>query len=97
MTSQAMRLCLVLLLLAQAGCAYMDPYTRPGAWRPTGVVSRDLAVMVASPADLVRGRGDDGADAPLAANAVTKLWQGNPKPLPATNSQSGGGGAQGGS
>src|ERR1700722_18591537 len=45
-----------LLLLALAGCAQTDPYTRPGAWRPNGANDANLRAMVVVPSDLVLAR-----------------------------------------
>ena len=92
----------LLALLPVAACQQMDPYTRSGMWQPSGVVDRNFAAQVANPADLVRGQAARGANSPMASAAVTRWWQGQAKPLPATTSQSttvapsnGGGGAGG--
>ena len=82
-----MRLILLLLLLP-AACADMDPVYRPGDWLPGGSNSRNLAAMLAEPSDMWQGRGTTaGADMPLAANAVTRLWEGKAKRLPSASSQ----------
>jgi hypothetical protein len=75
------------LLLALAACAELDPYSRVGTWQPEGVNDRNLAAMVANPADLLRGHGASGADSPLAIAAANRLFAGRPKPLPDANSQ----------
>ena len=73
----------VLGLLLLSGCAATDPFHRPGAWRPEGVNQANIAAMVARPADLLRGRDAGGTDSPLAAAAVTRLWEGSPSPAAA--------------
>jgi len=70
----------VLGLLLLSGCAATNPFHRPGAWRPEGVNQANIAAMVARPADLLRGRDAGGTDSPLAAAAVTRLWEGSPPP-----------------
>jgi type IV pilus biogenesis protein CpaD/CtpE len=57
-------------------------------WLPVGVNSRNLAAMVVNPDDLVQGRGNTGADSPLAINAVTRLMDGKLKPLSGSGSMS---------
>ncbi len=74
---------LLLILLALAGCAQMDPYERAGTWQPGGVNDRNLDAMVTNPADLLRGHGDSGAQPQLATIAVDRLLAGAPQPLPA--------------
>ncbi len=65
-----------------AGCT-IDPFDRPGVWRPGGVNDANLAVMAADPNDLVRGHGEVGADGQLATAPVTRLREDRVKPLPA--------------
>ncbi len=79
---------LLLLLLLPAACAQTDPFYRAGDWTPQGANARNLAAMLAEPSDMVRGRGDTGADSPLAIAAVTRLMNGKPKPLANATSQS---------
>ena len=69
--------------LSVSGCDYLgDPYARPGTWTPTGVNTANLQAMVAVPADLQSGRGDDTALGQTAAAAVQRLREGKVKPLP---------------
>lgn len=81
-----MRILLLLLPLALTACASNEPYERQGTWHNTGINDANLAAMVANPADLQRGRQSQEPDSPLAIDAVTRLWAGKPKPLPATTS-----------
>ena len=77
------RAALALLTLGLlAGCT-IDPFDRPGVWRPGGVNDANLAVMAADPNDLVRGHGEAGADGQLATAPVTRLREDRVKPLPA--------------
>jgi hypothetical protein len=76
-----------LLLLAPAACTEMNPDTRSGIWHPTGVNARNLAAMMANPADAIYGRGAPDTDSKLAISAVERLMEGKPKPLPQTASQ----------
>jgi hypothetical protein len=78
---------LLLLLLLPAACAQTDPFYRPGDWSPQGASARNLAAMLAEPSDMVRGRGDPGANSPLAIAAVTRLMEGKVKPLPTASTQ----------
>lgn len=64
------------------GCT-IDPFDRPGVWRPGGVNDANLAVMAADPHDLVQGHGEAGADGQLATAPVTRLREDRVKPLPA--------------
>ena len=70
------------LLLAGAGCAVTDPLLREGLWHPTGANEANLALMVASPSDLVQGVAAPGADGHAAARAVQRLRQDRVRPLP---------------
>ena len=79
------------LLLSLASCAEVDPYTTGGVWQPAGINARNIATMTINKGDLIRGRGAKGSDATLSASAVTRLWEGNTKPLPAVSSRSVGG------
>ena len=69
-------------MLAVAGCAQVDPYTRADMWQPSGDNDRNLAAMVDHPADLVRGHGDNTPQPQLATDAVSRLLAGTPTPLP---------------
>lgn len=77
----------VLAILGLAGCSQADPFTREGMWQPEGVNSRNLAAMVANPADLRRGHGDPGFPGARAAAAVTRLQLGKTVPLPALSAE----------
>jgi hypothetical protein len=79
---------LLLLLLLPAACAQTDPVYRPGDWLPQGTNARNISAMLAEPTDMVRGRGDTGANSPLAINAVTRLMEGKTRSLPTVSSQS---------
>jgi type IV pilus biogenesis protein CpaD/CtpE len=78
---------LLLLLLLPAACAQTDPFYRPGDWVPQGANERNIAAMLAEPTDMVRGRGEIGADSPLAIEAVNRLMHDKVKPLASTASQ----------
>ncbi len=84
------RLALVVLLVS--GCTATDPYERAGMWQPTGANSRNLAAMVVSPYDLIRGHGERGFSGIESAVPVTQLWAGKTAPLPAAGSQQPAGG-----
>ncbi len=77
----------LLLLLLPAACTQTDLFYRAGDWTPQGANARNLAAMVAEPSDMVRGRGDTGADSPLAIAAVSRLMEGKAKPLANAASQ----------
>lgn len=84
-----MRASLFLLLLLPASCGVQsDPVYRPGDWLPEGSNARNIAAMLAEPSDLIRGRGEPGADSPLAIKAVTRLMEGKAKLMPSVSSQS---------
>jgi hypothetical protein len=55
------------------GCAVMDPYERPGVWRPMGSNDLNRELQVARPTDLVQGRGTTDSDGQTAAAAVDRL------------------------
>jgi hypothetical protein len=100
--SALMRPLAALALVATAGCAMVDPYARPGIWRPMGSNEMNFELQVARAADLVKGRGvDDDADGNTAAAAVDRLQRDKVKPLPSTGissvGQSGATGSSGGS
>jgi type IV pilus biogenesis protein CpaD/CtpE len=73
-------------LLGVAGCgpAY-DPLSREGLYYPTHTNHQNLTLMVANPADLVRGTGSASADGQLAAAAVDRLRTDKVKKLPASD------------
>ncbi len=74
-----------LLGVSACGPAF-DPLTREGLWRPDDHVNHsNLVVMVANPADLVRGTGTTTADGQLATVAVERLRQDKVKKLPASD------------
>ena len=72
----------LILLLAVAGCAAIDPMTRSGTWSPTGANDINLQAMVANPQDLVSGTSAPVTDATIAAAAVNRYRIGKVKPLP---------------
>lgn len=108
MTRQALSPIVVVLALACAGCAAIDPYKAPGLWRPNAANAADLAAEAARPEDFVRGRGAPGGDGQLAGAAVARLRRDQVKALPdvsisqigatggggSSSSSSGGGGAE---
>jgi hypothetical protein len=73
---------LLLLLLIVTGCDKLDPYHRPGVWRPNGANAANLRAMVAVPADLVAARPAAPASGGLAADALNRLRQDRVRPLP---------------
>lgn len=87
-----------------AACDQYDPYHRTDVWYPTGASASNLAVMVANPSDLIRGRGTQRSDGKEAVLAVDRVWLDKPKPLPdlsttgvnGTSGSGSGGGAGGG-
>lgn len=79
----------LLALLAAAGCAATDPYTRDGTWQPTGANARNIAAMAANKQDLIRGRGTQGSDPIESSSAVFHLWEGASRALPATSTKGG--------
>lgn len=92
---------LVLGLLALAGCSVIDPYERPGTWRPTDVNDSNLAAMIAVPGDLARGTEDLTGNGQPAAAALDRLRRDRVRQLPNTAisrvgpSLAGGGGGEG--
>jgi hypothetical protein len=87
---------IVLAATALGGCAVMDPFERPGVWRPIGANDLNRELQVARPTDLVLGRGATDTDGLTAAAAVDRLRHDRAKPLP-ENSISPVGGSGGGS
>lgn len=72
---------LIGLLLGLAACQEMDPYTRPDTWAPTGANAGNIAVMVANPSDLLRGRGVTSVDSKASNVAIGHMWTDTPKQL----------------
>ena len=60
----------------------IDPYQRPGMWRPLGINEANLELQVARAADLVKGRGAPDVDGETAVAAVDRLRRDKMKPLP---------------
>ena len=81
------------------GCAFTDPYERPGVWRPMGSNDLNRELQVARPTDLVQGRGTTDSDGQTAAAAVDRLVHDRVKALPDTDISGvgGSGGSSGGS
>jgi hypothetical protein len=79
-------LCIPAAIACLTGCAGLagltDPYQRAGTWNPSHTNEANLRVMVANPADLVHGRGDNLAIGQTAAIAVERLRADKVKPLP---------------
>ncbi len=71
-----------LLLLPLAACSLTDPYEREGTWRPGHSNDTNLRVMLADPADLVRGVDANGSNGRQATMAVVRLRNDVVKPLP---------------
>jgi hypothetical protein len=82
MTMARASVLLLPLLVALAGCHYIDPYSRPGNWRPNGANDANLRAMVAVPADLAVATPASPADGNLAATAVARLRTGTVRALP---------------
>ena len=72
----------VMLILVVGGCRDTDPVLRSDLWHPVGVNETNIAAMVASPADLVRGVEEQGSDGVRAAAAVRRLETNHVKSLP---------------
>ncbi|WP_159993476.1 hypothetical protein [Roseomonas sp. 18066] len=70
-----------LLLLSLAGCGAMDPYDRPGTWRPGQVNEANLQQMLADPAHRAWGEAGRGTDGAIAGAAIERLREGKPRPL----------------
>jgi hypothetical protein len=81
-----LRFCIVASIACLSGCAGLagvtDPYQRAGTWTPAHANEANLQAMVANPADLMHGRGDDTAIGQTAAAAVERLRAGKVRPLP---------------
>jgi type IV pilus biogenesis protein CpaD/CtpE len=76
------RVCLVLGLVALAGCDRLDPLQRPYMWHETEVNAHNIAAMAVNPADLIHGRGQARRPARMETNGVERLWTGKALPLP---------------
>ena len=88
-------------VIVLSGCGgtsdYLDPYTKPYTWHPTGAPEANLAAQLVDPHDLVSGRGDTLGDSKQSTSAIERVWQDRPKSL--TAGAAGGassGGASGG-
>jgi type IV pilus biogenesis protein CpaD/CtpE len=84
----------VAMVMTLTGCGgdtanYLDPYTKPYAWHPTGAPTANLAAQLANPHDLVVGRGTNEGDSKEAAGAIERVWQDRPKPIVSSNSGGG--------
>ena len=90
------RLSLLGSVFCLASCAATDPLQRDGLWRPNNANEQNLRVMVVNQRDLLRGRGEPGADGAYAAAAIRRLNADKVKALEMTNTQSSGGGGSGG-
>ncbi len=69
-------------MAAVAGCSQTDPVLTSRLWNPAGVNETNIAAMVASPSDLVRGVDEPGSDGIRAAVAVQRLETNRVKALP---------------
>jgi hypothetical protein len=67
---------------ALGGCETYDPQLRAGVWHPIHPNRANLAMMAASPADLVHGHGSQTTDGILAAAAIDRLESNKLKKLP---------------
>jgi hypothetical protein len=74
---------LLALPLLLGACA-IDPFDRPGTWKPEGVNDSNLRAMVADPHDLTRGVDEPAMPAQTAAMAVQRLRADKVKLLPDT-------------
>jgi hypothetical protein len=81
------RLALLGVVLAAAGCSPDYPMDKPGTWRISSEGSNDanLRVMLVNPRDLEAGFGDSGSVGPLAAAPVRRVMTGQRYPLPAVS------------
>ncbi len=78
----------VLALIAVAGCTPDHPMDKPGTWslgNSPGSNDANLRAMVASPRDLVIGRGERTSVGPEAAGPVNRLVTGKRTALPVEN------------
>jgi hypothetical protein len=74
----------VLMVLLLGGCEQIDPFTRPGAWRPGGANEANLRTHVADPSTLDRGIEDWRSDGAVTAAAVQRYRTDRVKPLAAS-------------
>ena len=72
----------LLLLALLAGCAEIDPLTRPGTWHPLGANDLNLRAMLANPQDLQRGVPLADADGMVVAAAAHRYRTGKVRTLP---------------
>ncbi len=72
----------LLMLTALAGCAGVDPLTRPGVWHPVGANDANLLAMIVNPLDLANGAASPVADGAIAAGAIARYHADKVKALP---------------
>ena len=72
----------IMLFSVVAGSKKKDPVLRSDLWHPIGVNETNIAAMVASPGDLIRGVEEPNADGVRAAAAVRRLETDHVKALP---------------
>lgn len=72
----------VLAFLSLGGCAFTEPYVRPGTWRPTNSVDANIAAQVVRPSDLVAGVPYAPVSAVRTAAAVDRWRRDQVKALP---------------
>ncbi len=63
--------CAVLLTLTGCEGAF-DPFQRPGNWAATGAANQTIAQQVATPSDLITGRGNPNSNGVAASAALDK-------------------------
>jgi hypothetical protein len=83
---------LAVSLLALSGCGsanYLDPYQKPGVWKPLDTPAANISAQVVDPRDLVTGRGTSRQDTQASSLAIQHIWLDTPKSF---ISDSGGGG-----
>jgi hypothetical protein len=85
-------------VLCLTGCDAIDPFKRPGLWRPAGINEMNFDTQVANSRDLRMGHGSTTVDGETAAAPVDRLRRDKMRPLPAASISSIGssGGASGG-
>ena len=84
---------LAALVIALGGCSLIDPYEKPGQWRPMGANAMNLELQVAHPSDLAQGRGTTEADGDTAAQAVDRALHDKAKALMSVDTLSSGSGS----
>lgn len=67
------------------GCEVVDPFTRPGLWRPAGINEMNFEAQLANVGDLQMGRGTATIDGETAAAPVDRLRRDKPRPLPTSS------------